>query len=58
MWFARVVSSMVANVVDSTAVLAINNPNAREPNEYRIKALVLAKDHKLEDPDETRILRT
>ena len=44
----------VANVGDSTAVLAVNNPDAGEPNQHAVKALVLTKDHKPEDPDETR----
>ena len=44
----------VANVGDSTAVLAINNPRAGEPNQHPVSAVVLTKDHKPEDPDETR----
>ena len=34
-------------------VLAMNNHLAGQPNQYPIKALVLTKDHKPEDPEET-----
>lgn len=40
----------VANVGDSTAVLAVRN---LQPNEHPVKAMVLTKDHKPEDPEET-----
>lgn len=39
---------------DSTAILALKNPLAEEPNQHPVKAMVLTKDHKPEDPDETR----
>ena len=39
----------VANVGDSTAVLAINAP---QPNQHPIKAVVLTNNHKPEDPKE------
>jgi serine/threonine protein phosphatase PrpC len=44
----------VANVGDSTAILAVDNPLAGQPNQHPVKALVLTKDHKPEDPDETK----
>lgn len=44
----------VANVGDSTAVLAVSNPLAGQPNEHPVKAVVLTKDHKPEDPDERK----
>ena len=44
----------MANVGDSTAVLAVNNPKAGEPNQHPVMAVVLTKDHKPEDPDETK----
>ncbi len=44
----------VANVGDSTAILAVKNPKRVEPNQHHVKALVLTKDHKPEDPDETK----
>lgn len=44
----------VANVGDSTAVLAISNPKAKESNQHPVIAVVLMKDHKPEDPEEAR----
>ena len=44
----------VANVGDSTAVLAVRNPLAGQPSQHPIKAVVLTKDHKPEDPEETK----
>lgn len=42
----------VANVGDSTAVLAVTNPQREIIGQHPIKAVVLTKDHKPEDPDE------
>lgn len=42
----------IANVGDSTAVLAVNNPLAAKLNQHPIKAVVLTKDHKAGDPQE------
>ncbi len=44
----------IANVGDSTAVLAVNNPLAQQRNQHPVKAIVLTKDHKPEDPMETK----
>ena len=44
----------VANVGDSTAILALTNPKADQPDQHPVKALVLTKDHKPEDPNETK----
>ena len=44
----------VANVGDSTAVLAVRNPLAGQQSQHSIKAVVLTKDHKPEDPEETK----
>ena len=44
----------VANVGDSTAVLAESNPKAEEPGQHPVIARVLTKDHKPDDPDETK----
>ena len=44
----------VANVGDSTAILAVANPDAGRPNQHPVKAVVLTKDHKPEDPDEIK----
>ena len=44
----------VANVGDSTAIMATSNPLhvAGQPEEHPVKAVVLTKDHKPEDPQE------
>lgn len=42
----------VANVGDSTAVLAVTNPQTEVTSQHPVKAIVLTKDHKPEDPDE------
>ena len=42
----------VANVGDSTAVLAVTNPQQELTGQHPVKAIVLTKDHKPEDPDE------
>ena len=42
----------VANVGDSTAVLAVANPLRELTGQHPIKAVVLTKDHKPEDPVE------
>ena len=44
----------VANVGDSTAVLGESNPRAGEPGQHAVIARVLTKDHKPDDPDETK----
>ena len=44
----------VANVGDSTAVLAESNPRAGELGQHAVLARVLTKDHKPDDPDETK----
>jgi len=47
----------VANVGDSTAVLAVNNPQKNQIGQHPIKAIVLTKDHKAEDPDEIKTIK-
>ena len=47
----------VANVGDSTAVLAVNNPHKNQIGQHPVKAIVLTKDHKAEDPDEIRTIK-
>ena len=42
----------VANVGDSTAVIAVNNPQFGEPGQPRVVAQQLTKDHKPDDPTE------
>lgn len=44
----------VANVGDSTAVLAETNPKAGKPGQHPVIAKVLTKDHKPDDPDEIK----
>ena len=44
----------VANVGDSTAVLAETNPKAGRPGQHAVVARVLTKDHKPDDPFETQ----
>ena len=46
----------VANVGDSTAILALVNPEADEAGQHPVIAKVLTKDHKPEDPDESRLI--
>ena len=44
----------IANVGDSTAIMARSNPLhvAGQPEEHPVKAVVLTKDHKPDDPQE------
>ena len=44
----------VANVGDTKAILAVNNPLAGQPNQRPVKPIVLTKDHKPEHPDEAK----
>ena len=44
----------MANVGDSTIVLAKSNPRAEEPGQHAVIARVLTKDHKPDDPEETK----
>lgn len=44
----------MANVGDSTIVLAESNPRAEEPGHHAVIARVLTKDHKPDDPEETK----
>ena len=37
---------------------AVSNPNAGQPNQHAVVAKVLTKDHKPEDPDETRLIES
>ncbi len=48
----------VANVGDSTAVLAVCNPDRDQEGQHPVKALCLTKDHKPEDPNEINNIRT
>ncbi|KAL5477120.1 hypothetical protein EMCRGX_G023866 [Ephydatia muelleri] len=48
----------VANVGDSTAVLAVNNPYGHMPEEPAVLAQVLTKDHKPDDPSETQLIES
>ena len=44
----------VANVGDSTTILGEVNPKAGEPGQHAVRPRVLTKDHKPDDPAETR----
>ena len=46
----------IANVGDSTVVLAETNPRAGEAGQHAVIPRVLTKDHKPDDPEETRLV--
>ena len=37
---------------------AVSNPRAHLPGQHALKTCVLTKDHKPEDPDETRLIQS
>ena len=48
----------VANVGDSTAIMAVKNPRSSEPGQRRVVAQLLTKDHKVDDPSEQEHIRS